>query len=300
MTHPYASRAYAESLPHVGDPIEVPEWGTHVLARATPMGGRTDAAGPYPLTPVTAEADLPGGLARLRSAGLVSAVMVLDDRLRPPLSALEVELDVVRRFKSHFVYDRALGPLDYAKHHRYEVRRAHARVHAEEIRLVDHLAAWSALYGELAERHGLSGLHLFPSVHHERLARTEGVRTFGAFMEDRLVAAHIFVAHGGYAVSHLAASAPDGYRNGAAYAVNDLAIAALAECDVINFGGGAGATDDPSDGLVQFKKGFSNRIAASYIAGAVLDRTAYAAMSASCGDGAFFPAYRGPVRERTE
>jgi hypothetical protein len=300
MNHPYASRAYAEGLPHVGEPIDVPEWGTRLLARAAPGGGRRDATGPYPLTPIAADADLPAGLDRLKATGLVTAVFVADDRLRPDLPTLESAFERVRRFKSHFVYDRTLGPLEYAKHHRYEVRRAHGRVRAEEIGLGDHLAAWQALYDELAARHGLAGLHAFPRIHHETLARMPGVRTFGAFMEERLVAAHIFVVHQGYAVSHLAASSAEGYRNGAAYAVNDVAVTALTDCDVINFGGGAGLDDDPSAGLVRFKKGFSNRIAASYICGAILDPAAYAEMSAGHDESAFFPAYRGPARERSE
>lgn len=295
--HPYATRTYAEGLPHVGEPVDVPEWGTQLLARAVPNGGRRDATGPYPLTPIAADADLAAGLERLKTEGLVSAVLVTDDRLRPDLTALEATFDRVRRFKSHFVYDRMLGPLEYAKHHRYEVRRAHGRLRAEEIRLADHLAAWQALYGELAARHGLSGLHAFPPIHHETLAKMPGVRTFAAFLDGQLVAAHIFVVHEGYAVSHLAASAAEGYRNGAAYAVNDLAVTALTDCEIINFGGGAGMDDDPSDGLVRFKKGFSNRIAASYICGAVLDPTAYAEMSAGHDGTAFFPAYRGPARE---
>lgn len=293
MTHPYAREDYARSLGHVGEVFAVPEWGGHVLVRATPEGGRQDAIGPYPITVLPATADLQGGLARLRDAGLVSVVLVLEDRLKPPLEALEAAFDTVRAFKSHCVFDRSLGPLEYAKHHRYEVRRAHGRVRASEIRLADHLPAWQALYAELSARHGLGGLHAFPTAHHERLAELPGVRTFGAFIEERLVAAHVFVTDAGHAMSHLAASAPEGYANGAAYAVNDVAIAGLADCQVVNLGGGAGAGDDPSDGLVRFKKGFANSAAPSWLCGAVLDPEAYATLSAGRREG-FFPAYRAP------
>ena len=58
-------------------------------------------------------------------------------------------------------------------------------------------------------------------------------------------------------------------------------------------GDGAGAGDDPSDGLVRFKKGFANHLAASGLCGAILDAEAYQALSADAGDGGFFPAYRG-------
>lgn len=293
MTHPYASEDYARSLVHVGAALAVPEWGCRVLARPITDTGLRDVTGAYPLAALAQDADLAGGLARLNDAGMVSAVLVVDDRLRPSLDRLEASFDRVRRFKSHFVYDRTLGPQDYDKHHRYEIRRANGRVQAREIALVDHLPAWTELYGELSARHGLSGLHAFPALHHETLARMPGVRTIGAFLEGELVSAHIFVTHAGYAVSHLAASSPEGYRNGAAYAVNALAIEALADCDAINFGGGAGAGADLADGLIRFKKGFANHIAASWLCGAILDADAYRALSADAGDEGFFPAYRG-------
>ena len=292
MTHPYAAAEYAAGLGHVGAPLAVPEWGGHVLVREAP-GGRRDATGTYPLAPLALDADLAGGLRRLRDAGLVSVVLVADDRLRPGLDALTGAFDVARRFKSHFVHDRRLGPPAYDKHHRYEIRRAGSRVEAREIALADHLAAWEALYGELTARHGLSGLHAFPYAHHATIAALPGARTFGAFIDGELVSAHIFATGDGYAMSHLAASSEAGYRSGAAYALNALALDALTDCDLINFGGGAGADDDPADGLVRFKKGFSNRIAASWLCGAVLDAAAYAALSADRADDGFFPAYRG-------
>lgn len=298
MTHPYATQAYAESLGHVGEAYPVPEWGGHVLLRATPRGAGRDAMGPYPLTAIAPDADVPGGLGRLRAAGLVSVVLVVDDRLRPPLETLGGAFDVVRPFKSHFLYDRGLGPLAYAKHHRYELRRALARVEVSQIALADHLAAWKTLYGQLAARHGLAGLHAFPAAHHDALARLQGLRAFGAFVEGRLVSAHLFVTHEGHAISHLAASAPEGYQTGAAYAVNDLAVSALSDCETINFGGGAGFSDDPADGLVRFKKGFSNRTAPAYLCGKVLDPAAYEMLSEGFGRAGFFPAYRGaPAQE---
>ena len=296
MTHPYASEAYAHSLPHAGAAFAVPEWDSHVLTRPIAGGTHRDVTGPYPLAVLAPDADIAGGLARLADAGLVSAVLVLDDRLRPGLDRLEAAFGSVRRFKSHYVYDRTLGPPAYDKHHRYEIRRAAGRVEAQEIDLAQHLPAWAALYGELSARHGLGGVHAFPALHHETLAALPGIRAFGAFMARELVSAHIFVTHDGYAVSHLAASSPEGYRNGAAYAVNALAIEALSDCTAINFGGGAGAGDDPADGLVRFKKGFSNHIAASWLCGAILDAATYDALSADVGDNGFFPAYRGQAR----
>jgi len=234
-----------------------------VLLRTTPCGRHLDATGSYPFAAIAQDADLAAGLDRLKGAGVVSIIAVVDDRFRPSLAALEDAFDFARPFKSQYLYDRALGLLTFNKHHRYEVRRALAEVQASEIRLADYRDDWLTLYGALAERHGVDGVHMT----YER-----------------------------YAISHLAASSPEGYAARAAYAVNHQAIADLTDCDVINFGGVAGHNDNVDDGLARFKRGFSNRTASSYLCGKVLDPVAYDALSFGFDGSDFFPAYRGYKR----
>ena len=296
MTHPYATLAYVGVLAHIGAPFAVPEWGCHVLLRTTPCGRHLDATGSYPFAAIVQDADLAAGLDRLKGAGVVSLIAVVDDHFRPSLAALEDAFDFARPFKSQYIYDRALGPLTFNKHHRYEVRRALAEVHASEIRLADYRDDWLTLYGALAERHGVDGVHAFPTAYHDALSEAPGLRSFGAFLEGRLVSAHIFMTYERYAISHLAASSPEGYAARAAYAVNHQAIADLTDCDVINFGGAAGHNDNVDDGLARFKRGFSNRTASSYLCGKVLDPVAYDALSFGFDDSDFFPAYRGYKR----
>ncbi len=291
MIHPYGTERYAKSLPHVGEPFAVPEWETHVLIRPA-QGGAYDAVGTYPLAVIAAGADLEAGLSRLKAAGLVSVVFVLDDILRPPLGTLQSAFDVVRPFKTHYLHDRTLAGVVYGKHHRYEIKRALGRVSVLEISLADHLESWRSFYEELTARHQMSGVHAFPAAHHEALASLAGVRTFGAFADGELVSAHVFVAHDGYAFSHLAASTGRGYEIGAAYAVNAAALTNLNDCRLINFGGGPGTVEDPANGLVRFKKGFSNRAAPSFLCGKVLDPAVYEALSSKVGETEFFPAYR--------
>lgn len=290
MSHPYGTARYAKSLPHVGAPLAVPEWDSHVLIRPV-AGGYQDAVGPYPVTAIMPDADVEAGLARLATAGLVSIVLVVDDALRPSMDALAA-FDFATPFKTHHLHDRVL-PFAYGKHHRYEIKRARGQVQAREIALADHFDDWQRLYGELRERHDLSGVHAFPETHFRRLSDLAGIRMFGAFAEDGLVSAHLFVTHGDHAVSHLAASNVRGYKLGAAYAVNDAALEGLGGCRTINFGGGAGSDDDSSGGLARFKAGFSNRTASSLLCGKVLNRPAYEKLSAGAVTGGFFPAYRG-------
>lgn len=297
-THPYATEIYAASLSHWGEALFVPAWRTSVIVRSTESGDQ-DAAGTYPIAVLPEDADLRGGLNFLRERGLVSIVLALDDFHHPPLEDLRKHFDVVRPFKSHYIFQPEKGPLSYDKHHRYELRQALKNVQVETLELRAHLPEWVDLYRNLTLRHGLKGVHDFPFSHHEALATLDGVTAFGAWTEGRLVSCHIWVHHDGYAHSHLAASSVEGYKCRAAYAVNDAAIQHFGDAKLLNFGGSAGH-QETGDGLAKFKKGFSNGLANSYICGAILDLRRYDELRAKRGISRqveFFPAYRAtPTR----
>lgn len=296
MTHPYATLEYARSLRHMGEALYVSEWDAAVLVRPI-SDSWLDAAGCYPLAVLARDADLEAGLERLLKEHLVSVVLVVDDFFRPPLDGLAAAFDFVRPLKTHYVLDQRKGPVRYSRNHRYKINRALKTVRIETFDLSDRLEDWRALYGSLTKRHDLTGTHDFPDSYHAALAETGGVTAVGAFIDDALVSCHIWVRHERHAHSHLVASSPEGYAARAAYAVNDASIRHFADCDTINFGGGAGVADDPEDGLARFKKGFSNTTAPSYLCGKVLDPAAYDRLSADAGAAsgtAFFPRYRAP------
>lgn len=296
MIHPYARKSFAETLFHMGRPVEVPEWGSCVIARPI-VGGGHDVIGCYPLSIINSDADFDAGLVRLRAEGFVSATLILDDFHRPSVEVLERSLDLVRPFKTHFLHRGPLETYKPGKDHRYKINRAYRTVTTRPIALAEHIDDWIALYDGLTDRHGLSGMHVFPRRSYEMLALLPGIHTIGGFIDEKLVACHIWVMHAGRVHSHLTASNAQGYANRAAYAVSDASIKYFADAELINFGGGAGLGNDPGDGLVQYKRGFSNDEAQSYICGAVLDRAAYSALSGRQDVAAneYFPAYRNPV-----
>lgn len=297
MTHPYATGAYAQSLSYWGRPLEVPEWKTWVIVREVEPG-IYDAAGTYPIAVLAENADIQGGLERLKSHDLVSVTLVLDDFNRPPVQDLEQSFSVTRPFKSHYIYRRALGELSYGRHHRYELRRALQVVNVDELDLQKNAADWYALYSTLTERHGLTGVHAFPREYHSAMASLDGMKAIGAWVNGELVSCHIWVEFDGHVHSHLAASSALGYSSRAAYGVNNKALEFFGNANVINFGGGAGMASDLSDGLAKFKHGFSNDTAQSYICGAVLDPNRYEELVTRRSINpatTFFPAYRAPV-----
>jgi hypothetical protein len=281
----------------LGKPIHIPEWGCDVIVRPISAGGE-DVVGCYPIAVLRADADLRGGLERLRAEGFVSVTLTLDDFHRPSLDELRKAFDVLQPFKTHFVHRGPLENYRLAKDHRYKVNRASRNVVAKPIQLVQHLEAWTSLYDNLIAKHTLSGVHAFPHASFAMLAQIPGVKAIGGFISDELVSCNLWVVHDGRAHSHLVASNQRGYIERAAYAVSDASVKYFADAETVNFGGGAGIGDEPGDGLAQFKRGFSNVMAKSYICGAILDRNVYERLSRTQGrssDDGFFPAYRTPM-----
>jgi len=291
--HLYATSLYARSLHHWGTNVRVEAWRTDVIVR-TISPADSDAFGTYPICVLPPDGDIAGGLAELRARGLVAVTLVLDDLHRPDLAALRDHFDLVVPFKKHAIYRPALAGAD-SRHHRYEIARATRTLRTGVFDLGQDLAAWIALYSHLVARHQLGGVHVFPNEHHELLAAVPDITAIGAWRDDRLVSAHLWAVHDGKVHSHLAASSPEGYSSGAAYAVYDAARRHFAQAEWVNFGGGAGAGDDPADGLMRFKKGFANDTADAYICGKVLNAARYEALSRGSDPAArFFPAYRQP------
>ena len=296
--HPYATERYAASLQHWGTSIDVPEWGTSVIVRSF-LQKHKDAAGPYPLCMLSAEADIPAGLERLKRMGLVSVVLVVDSAVFNDQPELGRYFDMVSPFKSHFIYQRSEAPFQYSSHHRYEVKFATKRVEVRPFDPKNDMTEWIGLYSSLVERHQLVGLHAFPTSSLEICASLDGFFGLAAWIDDNMVSCHLWVQHGDRAHSHLAASNTQGYTSRAAYALNDAMINSqwAKNLSELNFGGGAGTGNDPDDGLSKFKRGFSNRIDRSYICGKVLDLDKYLALSQATKNtttAAFFPAYRSP------
>jgi len=288
--HPYAAPAYVEAL------AAGQGWATvdlPVLLRPLAAGGQ-DATGPYPRIPLAPDVDLAAGRARLRALGLVSAVLVPDPLASPAPERLAAAFEVVRPFKTHLLIDRAKG-FEPSKHHRDRIRRGLRRCRIEVVALGDLLEAWRGLYGALIRRHAVTGLASFPDPYFATLARTPAFVAFAAYVGEAAAAMTIWFEHAGVAVSHLTAANDLGYANGATYALNDAAIAYFGGAAVVDLGGGAGLTDDPADGLAQFKRGFANAQTASWLCGAVLDAPRYRALSEGRPAEGFFPAYRAPV-----
>jgi hypothetical protein len=290
--HLYASPLYAEALRYLGRPVPVEAWKSFVIARPLPAGDGEDAIGAYPMAVIDPDANLAAGLAALRSAGLVSLMVVPDPLAAPPAARLAEGFDFCRPFKTHYLIEPG-APADFTKHHRERVRRGLRRCKVDEAPLAGHLDDWAELYAGLVDRRAIRGFADFDRAYFERLAEAPELVALMARVEGAPAAMTLWFAHGGVVYNHLTASNATGYANGANFALYGAAIDHFAGAGVINLGGGAGLDDDPSDGLAAFKRGFANAEARALICGAVLDPDRYAALTTGRPATPFFPAYRG-------
>ena len=250
MSHPYASAAYAQALADAdaGRVLAIPEWPGHAILRPLP-GGLVDAAGPYPRTPLSSASRLADGLARLREAGTVSAVLVPDPMGAPSRARLAAAFDHCRPFKTHFVADRR-APGDWpSKHHRQKIRKARRACRVERVRLCDRLADWTRLYAGLASRHAITGAADFTPAYVRALADDPAYATFAAWKDGRVVAMAIWFEWAGAAAYHLGASDEAGYAVGASYAIFDAAFEHYADVERFDLGGAAGIAPRPGAGL---------------------------------------------------
>jgi lipid II:glycine glycyltransferase (peptidoglycan interpeptide bridge formation enzyme) len=181
----------------------------------------------------------------------------------------------------------------FSSDHRTKINRARRNCDTRRIALAEHLDAWMALYNELIARHGITGIQAFSRDYFAKLCALEPMMV-GAFCDDQLVSAHLWLQHETHGYSHLVASNALGYAHRAAYAVYDESISYFKTIGItqIDFGGGAGSAQ-ASAGLVQMKRGFSNTSAPAYLCGKILNRAVYNQLSAG-KTGAYFPLYRAP------
>ncbi len=147
---------------------------------------------------------------------------------------------------------------------------------SRELALPEYLPAFRTLYDETMSRNQAPEFFLYDDAYwNELLKLKEGLRLFGVFAEDKLVAAAMAVVHGKSGLYHLGASLPDYARQGA----GNLSMFEMSRSlmkDGVNFinmtGGRTTAGDDP---LLLFKKSNATGLANFYIGKRVINHEAY-------------------------
>lgn len=153
---------------------------------------------------------------------------------------------------------------------------------ARELPLPDHLPAFRALYEETMQRNRAPAFFRYDDAYWAQLLNLgpQGLRLFGTFAGDKLVAASMAVAHGRSGLYHLGASLTEYAKLGAGNLSLFAMSRGLAEGGVefLNMTGGrTAAADDP---LLLFKRSNANGTATFHIGKRVVDPLAYNAVAA--------------------
>ncbi len=292
MTHPYSSLEYMHALAEERPLIGFDSNQSYAIARTIPQTSMIDLVGS---SPFDANVNLMEGRPIPKGADVpVSYVAVINDSGINSLKK-KVQFDFFRPYKERYIYKENERDLVFSKHHRYEIRKSLRYCEVKEIELTEYLDEWCALYELLVERHNISGSGKFSRQYFDALSRMNSFKTFGAFVQGRLVSAHIWLHHDSVVYSHLAASSIQGYSHSAPYAIYDHVL--KSDFGEVEFDLGGVPDDSPNAGLKMFKQGFANDIKTNYLCGWVFDSVAYkelCEMKRVKPNSGFFPAYRFP------
>jgi len=293
----YMHPRYARSHQEFGSPRELPRCRGWVLERPIPGFADTDAMGCYPLFACQDWSQLHLDVEDLRNK-LVSLVLVTD-----PFGDFDETYlrrcfpDVATPFKEHHVVDLE-KPRNkiISKHHRYEARKAlrQVSVHAHP-NPPEFLDAWLDLHRHLIVKHKIKGIGAFSrSAFAEQLA-TPGMVLLYAKSGEEPDAAIMYFVQRGVAYAHILGCTSVGYRQGALYALIWSAIETFTgSARWLDIMGVPGGQDAGSEGIRQFKRGWSTETRTAWLCGRILHRERYAEIVNATGTSParYFPAYR--------
>lgn len=290
--HPYNSAEFINSFKGLSEVQSLEKTQTCVRLREIEGTAYQDAINLSPRFYIDDERSLQNAVNELKNRDIISATLI-PDPLKPLPNADRI-FDVTAPFKTHYV-------LDYAQDweargiHKSNIRYAKNKCEVKRIHFSEYLKDWQKLWDVLVERHQIKGLGKFSESHFKSLANVPGLVTYGAFDNDgNIIAMSLWFETPDYAVSHLNACTPEGYKAQANYAIYNFLIQDMKDKKSLDLGGNFGLKDNPEDGLSKFKAGFSNTTKPSFIAGVICDSQKYKELSAGKENTSFFPAYRAP------
>lgn len=290
----YLHPDYALSFAEFATPLKLPTCGGWLLKRTVNGDVGDDAMGCYPLFCCKSWHMLQKDIEALRSQ-LISIVIVADPFGDHTEQSLKTCFDFAVPFKDHYVIETG-QPLDefVNKSHRRHALRALREVRVEICpKPLDYLEEWDRLYNVLAARHSITGLRRFSRSAFEKQLAIPGAILFRAVADHQTVGLDWWYTQGDCAQGHLAAYSPLGYELRASYATKWRMIEYFNDkVKWINLG--AAATGDSSNGLRDFKRGWSTGTKRAWLCGSVLQAAKYAELVQACSvSGAgYFPAYR--------
>jgi hypothetical protein len=293
----YLHPNYARSHQEFGTPRELSHCQGWIIERPIPGFSYTDAMGCYPLFACRDWSRLHVDIEELGS-DLVSLALVTD-----PFGTYDEHYlrrcftDVVIPFKEHYVVDLQ-KPRNrvVSKHHRYYARKGLQRltvdVHSDPPAFLDD---WMELHRHLVLNHQIKGVSAFSRPAFAQQLATPGMVLLRARHADQPVAAIMHYTYGDVAYAHILGCTDVGYQNFALYALIWSAIehftGTVRWLDIM---GVPGLQDRGSEGIRQFKQGWTTETRTAWFCGRILNATRYTEIVNVTGTAgaSYFPAYR--------
>ena len=275
----YGHAAYAASLSEFGKPRQLQRSKGWLLERPILGFEGKDAMGCYPLFVCGDWSQLDSDLEDIEDE-LLCISLVTDPFGEYDLTSLrECFPDVTMPFKEHFVVDlsRALGTIVHS-HHRRNARRALSGLQVEKCASpIDFLDDWIALYGELIERHNITGLAAFSKASFAKQLVVPGMVAFRAVCGDATVGMVLWYEQDNRAYYHLGAYSARGYELLASFALFEYSIKYFAQrhFEWLSLGSAAGVGNSGTSGLSRFKEGWSTGVRTAYFCGRIFDHKKY-------------------------
>lgn len=295
LTEGYLHPFYSLSFSEIATPLYLPGSGGWVLVRHINGTSYSDAMGPYPLFFCKNWAalieDIEGNKNQIISLSFVV----------PPFSKIDTDnyqtyFDKFIPYKDHFILDFSI-PLErsISSSRRKDARRALRKldIDLQVSPNIDH-KEWANLYLNLIERHQVTGIRTFSLCCFEKQLAIPNVYYFRALHKGEPVGGNLYIVQGNIVYFHLSAFSDEGYDLDASYAIMWIALQYFSnKMRYMNLGGSV-QSEDGSQGLDQFKKGWSSGTQKSYFCGKILDQEKYKTLVEKNGtqNSDWFPAYR--------
>lgn len=225
---------------------------------------------------------------------LVTLALVADPFGDFSLADLHQCFDVVVPFKEHFIIDfRSRTPV--SSHHRYYARRSLNRLKVEVCKNpLEFLDEWVELYRYLVGRHHITGINAFSRTAFREQLCVPGLVMIRASLDHVPVGLHLWYVQQQVGYSHLMALNETGYQLSASYALYSYAIDYFeSRVRWLDLGGAAGLSVAETDGLRQFKRGWTADSRTAVFCGVVLQAETYRMLTAQRPmTPGYFPGYR--------
>ena len=294
----YLHHDYADALSEFGRPIALNKSKGWLLKRQIPFTPFYDSMGCYPLFACQDWPSLDADFQELEPE-LVCLSAVTDpfgdydeDCLRHCFK------DVIRPFKQHYVINLIVPLKSYVRdqHQRY-AKRALQNVQIDLVENPILLASeFTSLYSILIKKHSIKGIPAFSRESLTKQLKVPGIVLFQARHNDAIVGMILWYLDREFGYYHLGAYSDLGYELRASFALFWFAIEYFASTGLnwLNLGAGAGIKKNSTDGLSQFKRGWSNETRAAYFCGRILNGSRYTEIikAKKIPETDFFPAYR--------